>query len=144
MTFTISEISLCLMAVSVFTGVLAVFNLRRRVGDAADETRKTMIRLGDLTPRLERSLEELAGVLQELQKVTKHTEAVVADAEVVSGEIRAGVQTLRIARRSRAAAAAARAGFVALRDLTSAPSAGNGGPERDSPERTGRRDRFHE
>jgi hypothetical protein len=143
MTFTLSEIALFIMALSAFMGVLAIYNLRRRLGGAADETQTTMRRLGELSPRLEQNLDELAETLRELRKLTKHTEGVAADAEAISGEVRAGVEAIRIARRSRAAAAAAKAGFLALREVVSSRE-GNGGPQDDFNERTGRRERPNE
>lgn len=139
MTFTLSEIALFIMAVSMFMGVLALFNLRRRVGEAADETKQTMARLGDLSPRLERNLDELSETLRELRSLTRHTEAVAADAEAISAEVRAGVQALRIARRSKAAAAAAKAGFIALREMTAPAPEENGNSRQEASERTGRR-----
>lgn len=133
MTLTLTEIALLVMAASVFAGVIAMYTLTRKVGEAAEETRRTMTKLGNLTPRVERGLDELTTEIRELQELTRRTESVVEHADAVGQEVRAGVTALQIAKRSRAAAAGARAGFSALRDLAAAPAPStNGGSDHDS------------
>jgi dsDNA-specific endonuclease/ATPase MutS2 len=114
MTFTVSDIMLTVIALSLAACAVQLLRIWGRLGRTATEVENASRRVGELEPRLERVLDELSGELRELRSLTRRTDAVVSDVQAVSGEIRRGVEIVDLTRRTRAAVAGARAGLAVL------------------------------
>ena len=104
-----------MVAASVVTLTFHAVRSLNRMSRAATEVESAVRQVSSIVPKLEKVLDEAAVELQELRLLTRRSEAVTADVQAISGELRKGVMLLDVTRRTRAALAGVKAGFAALK-----------------------------